>query len=110
MAADSTMFLTMNLFTALSFGTNAPLDSQNTLLTCVNVDEKISHESVSMEINGHKTSRRLRVFANLRAFPKPAHFGFERQWAGSKNDSRNRSRAENIHSRPIKTTLAIDSR
>ena len=78
MAADSTMFLTMNLFTALSFGTNAPLDSQNTLLTCVNVDEKISHESVSMEINGHKTSRRLRVFANLRAFPKPAHFGFER--------------------------------
>jgi len=107
MAADSTMFLTMNLFTALSFGTNAPLDSQNTLLTCVNVDEKISHESVSMEINGHKTSRRLRVFANLRAFPKPAHFGFERR---SKNDSRNRSRAENIHSRPIKTTLAIDSR
>lgn len=79
MAADSTMFLTMNLFTALSFGTNAPLDSQNTLLTCVNVDEKISHESVSMEINGHKTSRRLRVFANLRAFPKPAHFGFERK-------------------------------
>ena len=79
MAADSTMFLTMNLFTALSFGTNAPLDSQNTLLTCPNVDEKISHESVSMEINGHKTSRRLRVFANLRAFPKPAHFGFERK-------------------------------
>ena len=79
MAADSTMFLTMNLFTALSFGTNAPLDSQNTLLTCVNVDEKISHESVSMEINGQKTSRRLRVFANLRAFPKPAHFGFERK-------------------------------
>lgn len=79
MAADSTMFLTMNLFTALSFGTNAPLDSQNTLLTCSNVDEKISFESVSMEINGHKTSRRLRVFANLRAFPKPAHFGFERQ-------------------------------
>jgi len=79
MAADSTMFLTMNLFTALSFGTNAPLDSQNTLLTCVNVDEKISHESVSMKINGHKTSRRLRVFANLRAFPKPAHFGFERK-------------------------------
>ena len=78
MAADSTMFLTMNLLTALSFGTNAPLDSQNTLLTCSNVDEKISHESVSMEINGHKTSRRLRVFANLRAFPKPAHFGFER--------------------------------
>lgn len=79
MAADSTMFLTMNLFTALSFGTNAPLDSQNTLLTCSNVDEKISFESVSMEINGHKTSRRLRVFANLRAFPKPAHFGFERK-------------------------------
>ena len=75
MAADSTMFLTMNLFTALSFGTNAPLDSQNTLLTCSNVDEKISHESVSMEINGHKTSRRL---CKARAFPKPAHFGFER--------------------------------
>jgi len=77
MAADSTMFLTMNLFTALSFGTNAPLDSQNTLLTCSNVDEKISHESVSMEINGHKTSSSSLQSRN--AFPKPAHFGFERQ-------------------------------
>ena len=105
MAADSTMFLTMNLFTALSFGTNAPLDSQNTLLTCVNVDEKISHESVSMEINGHKTSRRLCKAVML--FQNPLILGLN---VRSKNDSRNRSRAENIHSRPIKTTLAIDSR
>ena len=107
MAADSTMFLTMNLFTALSFGTNAPLDSQNTLLTCVNVDEKISHESVSMEINGPK--RRV-VFASLQIsalFQNPLILGLN---VRSKNDSRNRSRAETIHSRPIKTTLAIDSR
>jgi hypothetical protein len=56
MAADSTMFLTMNLFTALSFGTNAPLDSQNTLLTCVNVDEKMTLEIV----HARKTSTRDR--------------------------------------------------
>lgn len=109
MAADSTMFLTMNLFTALSFGTNAPLDSQNTLLTCSNVDEKISHESVSMEINGHKTSRRLCKAVML--FQNPLILGLNASMGrGGKNDSRNRSRAENIHSRPIKTTLAIDSR
>ena len=62
MAADSTMFLTMNLFTALSFGTNAPLDSQNTLLTCANVDDKISFESVSMEINGRGQKRLSKSF------------------------------------------------
>ena len=33
-AADSTMLRTMKRFTALSFGTRAPLDSQNTRLTC----------------------------------------------------------------------------
>jgi hypothetical protein len=87
MAADSTMFLTMNLFTALSFGTNAPLDSQNTLLTCVNVDEKISHESVSMEINGHKTSRRLCKAVML--FQNPLILGL------------------NVNRRGAKTTLEI---
>jgi hypothetical protein len=34
MAADSTMLRTMKRFTALSLGTSAPLDSQNTRLTC----------------------------------------------------------------------------
>jgi hypothetical protein len=34
-AADSTMFLTTKRFTALSLGTSAPEDSQNTRLTCV---------------------------------------------------------------------------
>ena len=67
MAADSTMFLTMNLFTALSFGTNAPLDSQKTLLTCVRGDEKISIESVLLAFIGYKTSRRSRTSA----LPKP---------------------------------------
>ena len=95
MAADSTMFLTMNLFTALSFGTNAPLDSQNTLLTCVNVDEKISHESVSMEINGHKPSRRLCKAVML--FQNPLILGLNVNGPGAKTT------LEIVHARKTST-------
>ena len=80
MAADSTMFLTMNLFTALSFGTNAPLDSQNTLLTCGELNEKISIESVSFARNGYQTSHR--PSRGCARFPQNPFFslfsGFER--------------------------------
>ena len=103
MAADSTMFLTMNLFTALSFGTNAPLDSQKTLLTCVRGDEKISIESVLLAFIGYKTSRR--GVAHVRASKTRSHFfrlGF--------HFSREKMQcATHPFTRPMKTISAIDS-
>ena len=97
MAADSTMFLTMNLFTALSFGTNAPLDSQNTLLTCANVDDKMSFESVSVEINGQKTSRRLRLCKAKSLFQNPLILGLNVNGPGAKTT------LEIVHARKTST-------
>ena len=103
MAADSTMFLTMNLFTALSFGTNAPLDSQKTLLTCVRGDEKISIESVLLAFIGYKTSRRSRTSA----LPKPISFFFPSRVSFFAREKM--QRATHPFTRPMKTISAIDS-